>query len=104
MDSPFNLTIIEVDMEPIAFKYSFPPEPFSGIRPQDAIKDIAKITKPVKPKNLKFFISIYCLKVTPKRVKVVPEVLVVHVIPSGEVIMVPFFPTATKVLFPKVTP
>jgi len=29
MEVPFSLLIIEVDMELIAFKYSFPPEPFS---------------------------------------------------------------------------
>ena len=34
----------------------------------------------------------------------VPEVLEVHVTPSGEVKMVPFQPTVTKVLFPWVTP
>ncbi|SVE19135.1 uncharacterized protein METZ01_LOCUS471989 [marine metagenome] len=43
-------------MELIVSKYSFPPEPFSGIRPQDTIKEIAKITKPVIPKSLKIFI------------------------------------------------
>ena len=40
MEVPFSLLIIEVDMEPIDFKYSLPPEPFSGTRPQDTIKSI----------------------------------------------------------------
>ena len=35
---------------------------------------------------------------------VVPEVLEVHADPSSEVRMVPAEPTATKVLFPRVTP
>ena len=39
------------------------------------------------------------LKVTPKRVFVVPEVLEVHVIPSDEVRIDPEAPTATNVLF-----
>ena len=41
---------------------------------------------------------------TPRRPRLVPEVLEVHVVPlSEEVRMVPELPTATKVLFPKVT-
>ena len=45
-------------------------------------------------------------KVTPHSSFVVPEVLEVHVVPSGEVKMVPvsLSPTATNVLFPYVTP
>ena len=38
-------------------------------------------------------------EVTPFRPFDVPDVLEVHVVPSGEVIMVPDPPTATKVLF-----
>ena len=37
--------------------------------------------------------------VTPERLFDVPEVLEVHVVPSGEVKMVPELPTAMKVLF-----
>ena len=37
---------------------------------------------------------------TPTRVFDVPEVLEVHVVPSGEVSMVPDSPTVIKVLFP----
>ena len=44
------------------------------------------------------------MEVTPKSRSVVPEVLDVHVIPSDEVRMVPDPPTATNLLFPKVTP
>ena len=40
---------------------------------------------------------------TPKRKVVVPEVLSVQEVPSGEVRMVPLSPTVTNVLFPEVT-
>ena len=40
------------------------------------------------------------LRVTPERPFDVPEVLEVHVVPSGEVRMVPDSPTVTNVLFP----
>ena len=42
----------------------------------------------------------YSIDVTPDRLNDVPEVLEVHVVPSGEVSMVPEEPTDTKVLFP----
>ena len=41
---------------------------------------------------------------TTKRPYDVPEVLEVHVVPSGEVSMVPESPTDTKSPFPEVTP
>jgi len=42
--------------------------------------------------------------VTPLRYFDVPEVLLVHEFPSGEVRMVPDSPTVTKSPFPEVTP
>jgi len=53
---PFRVLIIELDRELIVFKNSLLVESFSGPRPQDIIKKIVKITKPIKPKNRKFFI------------------------------------------------
>ena len=43
-------------------------------------------------------------EVTPLSSFDVPEVLEVHVVPSGDVRMVPDLPTVTKVPFPEVTP
>jgi len=45
----------------------------------------------------------YSIDVTPFRPDVVPEVLEVHVVPSGEVRMVPELPTVTNGLFPYLT-
>ena len=53
---PFKVLIIEVDRELIVFKNSLLVESFSGPRPQAIIKKIVKITKPINPKNRKFFI------------------------------------------------
>ena len=53
---PFKVLIIEVDRELIVFKNSLLVESFSGPRPQDIIKKIIKITKPINPKIRKFFI------------------------------------------------
>ena len=49
-------------------------------------------------------VSDYSLYVTLLKCFDVPEVLDVQLVPSEEVRMVPDTPTATKVLFPKVTP
>jgi hypothetical protein len=43
-------------------------------------------------------------KVTPLNEFAVPELRLVHVIPSGVVMTTPEIPAATKVLFPKATP
>ena len=53
---PFRVLIIELDRELIVFKNSLLVESFSGPRPQDIIKKIVKITKPINPKIRKFFI------------------------------------------------
>ena len=53
---PFRVLIIEVDRELIVFKNSLLVESFSGPRPQDIIKKIVKITKPINLKNRKIFI------------------------------------------------
>ena len=53
---PFRVLIIELDRELIVFKNSLLVESFSGPRPQDIIKKIIKITKPINPKIRKFFI------------------------------------------------
>ena len=45
----------------------------------------------------------YSIDVTPSRLDDVPEVLEVHVVPSGDVKIL-LEPTITKVLFPWVTP
>ena len=42
----------------------------------------------------------YSIDVTPSRLDDVPEVLEVHVVPSGDVRMVPDSPTVTKSPFP----
>ena len=53
---PFRVLIIELDRELIVFKNSLLVESFSGPRPQDIIKKIVKITKPINLKNRKLFI------------------------------------------------
>ena len=53
---PFRVLIIELDRELIVFKNSLLVESFSGPRPQDIIKKIVNITKPINPKIRKFFI------------------------------------------------
>ena len=53
---PFRVLIIELDRELIVFKNSLLVESFSGPRPQDIIKKIVKITKPINLKNRKIFI------------------------------------------------
>jgi len=47
-----------------------------------------------------FVLEGYSIDVTPDRPKYVPELLEVHVVPSGEVRMVPEEPTGTNILFP----
>ena len=53
---PFRVLIIDVDRELIVFKNSLLVESFSGPRPQDIIKKIVNITKPINPKIRKLFI------------------------------------------------
>ena len=47
-----------------------------------------------------FVLEGYSIDVTPYRLDDVPEVLEVHVVPSGDVRMVPDSPTVTKSPFP----